>query len=1180
MGGTSVGSSGQAGDCPSRTVTGLGSPCCGMKGRAVFFILGCVLMAFRGTGAESDARFHGGPGIGGETATANALAKPTAEWIFAVRRTNAAFLSKTGSDAIVPVAVASRTPTVPTGAAALAQLIDGDRATACCFLDDTPTGGNPGTLPPGGAPPVTAHFVLDLGRERITAGMRLVSQPSRWLARMAYSVSVFTCADACGETDLRLIADRVILPVTFCGDSAFVTWAPVSARFISVRVNESGEGAINSLGTYMTWLNNPNRAIWGIPCSGSGQNFVTDIAEVSLFEDEPSDFPRPNPPGLAYPCWRLEKDWLLQDAGFDDFARAFTAAEGAELEKRLVSKVAGELKGPVRFDLPDAPGCDPRWRALYLRLCGHRRAERLKNVTRHATRIVYVKHYTFGCNATLGSAEHVTDDLTDARPRNWKKGGQLCLLTIRPDGSVDNEVLIDKPEGCVRDPALSHDGRRLVFSMRDSYNDNAYHVPHRWAPSFRAPLPWAAYEQRRGDDYHLYAMDLATRELTQLTHSPIVNGRVVPCADVEPCFTSDGGILFQSTRCEQVMPCHQTLISNLYRSDTDGRNIRRLAFDGASTFYPQQLPDGRVLYTRWEYNDRNARFQQSLFVMNPDGTAQAEYYGNNSFYPTSLLHFRPIPGSSKSIGIVSGHHVHQKGKLIVVDRRKGTQGDSGIEYVAGSAINEEPGRHLSNYERDPKVTGNRNVVAIDSFGQTGPQWQYPYAFDEDTYLVTFLPEGTLIDKSGVNPNFGVYYQTADGARELLAYDPAVECSQPVPVMAQAPAHLRESLVGPSSPYGTFHVQNVYVGPGLEGVAVGTIKKLRVVGVEYRPMYVHSGSMDCPADEPYRNFIPYSGDMSGEAISAGGAWDIKHVLGEADVDQDGSCAFEVPANTAVYFQLLDAGGRCIQTMRSWTMLMPGEAMACVGCHESKEQVYPADQGRAYRKVQRLQPPAGQPAHPLLARLDRDGLLGGISNYLGLNAPRPCDPDAPTEGFSFIRQIQPILDRHCVRCHDGGPKAGGRPNLTGAEAADFRKGAARRFSKSYAALTANGRQTALLNWYSATGQSAMLPPYAQGSTQSKIMAHLEPSHNGVAVSDAEKRLFACWIDLAIPFGGSYFEATVWTPDDRRIAEYHQDKRVIFAWEEVNVLRAQHHLPPLPLEPFGSGVYAPTPTVTQTP
>ncbi|OGV64055.1 MAG: hypothetical protein A2283_05090 [Lentisphaerae bacterium RIFOXYA12_FULL_48_11] len=1054
------------------------------------------------------------------------------------------------------------------------MMLDGNPDTFAELLDDTREGKDTNTLPPCGGRPVTALFVLDMGCEQKVSGMRLVSQKSRWLARMAYNVTVSTCGDAKGKADICVITEKKVLPITFCGESAFVTWAPVTARFFSVRINESDEGMINSLGTYMTWLNNPSRAILGHTFSGDGRHFVTDIAEVTLFDREPEDFPRPNLSKIAYPRSRLEKDWLLQDAGFDDFARAFMSTNSAELEKRMVMKVAKDLTDPGDIAFPDTPGCDPQWKSLYFRLCEKRRMERLRNVTKHALQIVYVKHYTYGCNATLGSAEHVTDDLTDSRPRNWTKGGQLCLLKILPDGSVTNEVLLDKPDGCIRDPNLSYDGTRLVFSMRDSYNDNAYYNPHRWSPSFRAPLPWDAYEKRCGDDYHLYMMDLTTRKITQITRSPFVNGRIVPCADVEPCFVSANRIIFQSTRCEQVMPCHQTLVSNLYGCDTDGGNFRRLAFDGASTFYPQQLNDGRILYTRWEYNDRNARFQQSLLTMNADGTAQMEYYGNNSFYPASLLHFRQVPGTTKIIGIVSGHHVHQKGKLIVIDRRKGTQGDSGIEYVAGSAVNEEPGRHVSNYADDPKVSGNRNVVFIDYFGQLGPQWQYPYAFDENHYLVTFLPEGTLIDKSGVNPNFGIYYQTADGDRELLAYDLSVECSQPVPVMARKPVPQRGSLIDFAQSYGKFYVQNVYVGPGLKGVAAGTIKKLRVVGIEYRPMYLHTGMMHCPCDKPYEEFIPYGGDGSGEAITASGSWDIKHVLGEVDVAQDGSCAFEVPANNGVYFQLLDERGRCVQTMRSWTMVMPGETMACTGCHENKAQVYPVGQGAVSGnvQVQHLRPMAGQLQHPLLSRIDREGLLASMDNYLGVNTPRSCDPDVTTEGFSFICKIQPILDSHCVKCHDGSTKAAGRPNLTGKEAIDFRKGAGRRFSKSYAALTANGRQTTMLNWYSATGRSAMLPPYAQGSTQSKIMEHLEPLHHGVKVSDEEKRLFACWIDLSIPFGGSYAEATTWTPDERRITEYHQDKRKVFAWQEVNMLRAQLNMQPVPLRCLQSGVFEP--------
>ena len=119
-------------------------------------------------------------------------------------------------------------------------------------------------------------------------------------------------------------------------------------------------------------------------------------------------------------------------------------------------------------------------------------------------------------------------------------------------------------------------------------------------------------------------------------------------------------------------------------------------------------------------------------------------------------------------------------------------------------------------------------------------------------------------------------------------------------------------------------RHVYAGPGTEGSAEGDDPEAaRVVALEYRPMYLHKGAMHCPCDKQYEPLIPYAGDQSGEAITAGGAWDVKHVLGEVDVAPDGSCAFEAPANNGVYFQLLDERGRCVQTMRSWTMVMPGE-----------------------------------------------------------------------------------------------------------------------------------------------------------------------------------------------------------------------------------------------------------------
>jgi len=122
-----------------------------------------------------------------------------------------------------------------------------------------------------------------------------------------------------------------------------------------------------------------------------------------------------------------------------------------------------------------------------------------------------------------------------------------------------------------------------------------------------------------------------------------------------------------------------------------------------------------------------------------------------------------------------------------------------------------------------------------------------------------------------------------------------------------------------------------------------------------------------------------------------------------------------------------GRKVLFAMRSWATLMPGEYQGCVGCHEAKTEAPPRTIAVARSKVQRLHPAPGQGAHPLLARLERGGRLANVANYLGVNAARSFAPDAPTEGFSYPRLVQPVLDRNCVRCHDGTEAK--RPNLTG-------------------------------------------------------------------------------------------------------------------------------------------------------
>ncbi|MDO5582271.1 MAG: hypothetical protein Q4G69_14190, partial [Planctomycetia bacterium] len=110
----------------------------------------------------------------------------------------------------------------------------------------------------------------------------------------------------------------------------------------------------------------------------------------------------------------------------------------------------------------------------------------------------------------------------------------------------------------------------------------------------------------------------------------------------------------------------------------------------------------------------------------------------------------------------------------------------------------------------------------------------------------------------------------------------------------------------------------------------------------------------------------------------------------------------------------------------------------------------------------------------------------------------------------------------------------------------------FSRSYITLTNNGQQTPLVNWFSGCSIPALIPPYTFGSTQSKLMDYLEPAHYNVRLTDGEKRLIACWIDLAVPFCGSYDERNLWNDQMKKTFNYHQDKRRIFAELEIISLK----------------------------
>ena len=751
----------------------------------------------------------------------------------------------------------------------------------------------------------------------------------------------------------------------------------------------------------------------------------------------------------AVPAEELLRDWRLQDG----------EVKASTIERVLAE--LGEAAALHRAELDElkraaTPDTDPRWLALYTRACHDRRRTRLAPLIERWPRIVFTRHFNFG-----GSHYAYTENLSDAQyveagrtNKSYRMGASLCLLELDADGSGTVHTLLEDPGGVIRDPAVSWDGERILFAWRTSPTD---------------------------DDYHLYEMEANTGEIRQLTFG-------LGVADYEGAYLPDGDLVFNSTRCIQTVDCWWTEVSNIYTCNADGRELRRLTFDQVHDNYPQVLEDGRVTYTRWDYNDRGQVYPQALFQMNPDGTGQAEFYGNNSWFPTTILHARGIPGTGKVICVASGHHNHQRGKLAIVDPARGRQEASGVRFVAP--------------EREAKAE------RIDSYGQGGEQFQYPYPLSETEYLVTYDPD------SGGNRNYrrpyGIYFTTIDGRRELLAWNAEISSSQPVPLAAREAPPAFPSRVDLDSETATLYVQDVYHGPGLAGIERDTIEAVRVVALEFRAAGIGRNRSEGPAGAA----------LSSTPVSTGnGAWDVKRVLGTTPVYEDGSAMFEVPARTPLYLQLLDGKGHAVQSMRSWTTLQPGEVASCVGCHEDPNEA---------------------------ARPGRNTIAMGRGP---LALERPAEYP---QGFSFPREIQPILDRRCVECHHLGedtPESEVELAAFGLRDVPVHDPVSKRnWSEAYVALTGS-RMTGnglfaepggLVSWLSAQSEPSMLPPRHAGATKSGLIALLEQDHYGVMLTPAELARIACWIDLAVPFCGDYLEGAAWTEAEHAKYEHFLAKR----------------------------------------
>jgi hypothetical protein len=605
-------------------------------------------------------------------------------------------------------------------------------------------------------------------------------------------------------------------------------------------------------------------------------------------------------------------------------------------------------------------------------------------------------------------------------------GGGIYLLE-RPGHTLEVRELTAGllPPGHFTTLATSFDARTLYFAFAD--------------PAGRDPLTRPGYLRDPvvpATEYHtfsIYALDVDGTGLRRLTFGPY--------DDFDPVPLPDGGLAFQSTRRGGKLRCgggSPEQVNTLHRMDADGGNIWTLSFHETNEWHPSVLHDGQIVYTRWDYVDRNAAKFHGLWTCNPDGTQPSILFGNYTTRPWACYQAKAIPGSPRILFVAGAHHANVGGTLVLLDP---------------SRVALDPLTGEDRFEALEWLTPE--VLFAESEGWPSSFFHSPWPLSEDYYLVAFshdpLPggyTGTYTDSQT-----GLYYFDRFGNLELLFRRQGISAVYPIPLAPRPVPPVRAGLVHPElDEEGEFVLADVRASL-LPLPADRPITELRVFQLLPKSRTDH-------AADPQISHAPES--------------NARMLLGTVPVEEDGSAYFRAPARKPLYFQAVDASGRAVQGMRSAVYLQPGERRSCVGCHEPPGTLPPARQVLA----------ASRPPSVITA------------------GPPGSKP------FGFPRLVQPILNRHCVGCHDGtaGPDKG---------PLDLSGTAEGTFSVAYKSLRPQ------VQWPSY--DAAATRPGELGADLSPLSAILtgESHRHRVELPDEDLRILYLWLDAQAPFYGTYEE-----------------------------------------------------------
>ena len=520
----------------------------------------------------------------------------------------------------------------------------------------------------------------------------------------------------------------------------------------------------------------------------------------------------------------------------------------------------------------------------------------------------------------------------------------LVLDGLEPSGKV-RKLTQDLGPGWYWRPDVSHDARRVLFCFRPE----------------------------KDKTFHLYECNLDGSNLRQLTDGNY--------DDQDPVYMPDGRIVFVSNRGNSYARCvvgHPSTV--VARCDADGKNIYLISAGNEPEYTPAVMPNGQVLYTRWEYTDKELMRIQSLWTVNPDGTGTSAFWGNQSYWPDLLMEARAIPGSHRVMFGGHGHHQVYMGSIGIIDPGRGFDYPNGLTKVTQDVPWAEVGDGPADRSGATRETENYHTSG------TYRGYKSPYPLSEELFLVSAR-------RHPVRDKFKLFLMDVYGNRELI-YEGAFHALYAMPVRPRPEEPVIPDRVewagsqkdGKRIKPGVFYCQDVY--QGAPDILRGKAKYLRVIQQDFNTMTLGKKIQDAEHTHGIHMHV-------GPVVSLVVNDSIKYVLGYVPIEEDGSVSFEAPPCVPLHFQLLDENHRALHTMRSFTDLRPGELRGCIGCHE------------------------GQNTPPSRKRMNAAG-----------KRPEKIRPYSIGTRYSlgYERDIQPILDKNCGACHQGDGKGRKKLDLT--------------------------------------------------------------------------------------------------------------------------------------------------------